>query len=520
MAVVATPRALHRLDRVTVTRTSPVRSLTQRIARRRWFVVVGLLATLLPALALTLLTDDVYRAESTILLQRTSVDQLLDFDAPINANASRRVNNEIGVIEGVVVYNQVLTKLGLSDAPRAHAIAGGDSDVIVVRVEATTPELAARLANAYVNAYIDVRLRQNNESAALAVSQLGELIENLQTQIDDIDAKMADATPEETAALTMQRANLVADQTEYGDRLRQLRIDTSIGLPPAEVLQDAQPPSSPSEPDRVAVVVAALAAGLALGLVAAFVIDEIDDTLRTVADVGRLAGIGPVLAAVPIDPTASQPPLALVRSSDPASTAYRLLRNQLLALDRSRRVVQVTAARTGDGATTTAANLAVAFAEHGDPVVVVDADLHRPGLHRAFGVDGSLGLVDNLADESIDMTALPLDPRLTVIAAGPTPTDPSALLASASFEAVIAELRQRFTYVIVDSPALDTGDAPGTDAAMVSRVADAVVVVAGMGERSARELHRAYTDLANAGAPVAGVVANRVHRWRRRPRAT
>lgn len=518
MAVVATPRALRRLDRIPAARTSPVRALVGRIARRRWFLVVGLLATLLPALALTLLTDDMYRAESSILLQRTSVEELLEFDEPINANAGRRVNNEIGVIEGVVVYNQVLTQLGLADAPRAQASAGDDSDVVVVRVVATTPELAARLTNAYVNAYIDVRLRQNNESAALAVSQLGELIENLQTQIDDIDAQLPDASVDEQAALTMQRANLVADQTEFGDRLRQLRVDTSIGLPPAEVLQDAVLPTSPFEPNRVAVVVAALAAGLALGLIAAFVVDELDDTLRTVADIQRLAGAGPVLAAVPIDPAAARPPLALVRSSDPGSTAYRVLRNQVLALDRTRRVIQVTSVRTGDGATTTAANLAIAFAEHGDPVVVVDADLRAPAVHRAFGVDGSLGLVDNLADESLDMTALPLDDRLTVVAAGPVPTDAAALLASDSFEAVIAELRTRFTYVIVDSSPLDTGDDTGPDAALVARVADAVVVVTGMGDTSARELRRALDELGATGAPLAGVVANRVHRWRRRPR--
>lgn len=147
-----------------------MRTLVGRIARRRWFVVVGLLATLLPALALTLLTDDMYRAESSILLQRTSVEELLEFDEPINANAGGRASdNEIGVIEGVVVYNQVLTQLGLADAPHAQASAGDDSDVVVVGVEATT-ELAARLTNAYVNAYIDVRLRQNNESAALAVA--------------------------------------------------------------------------------------------------------------------------------------------------------------------------------------------------------------------------------------------------------------------------------------------------------------------------------------------------------------
>lgn len=515
MAVVATPRALQRLDSVMRPRTSPLRSLWRRVVRRRSLVFTGVLATLLTALALTLMQDDRYRAESAIVLQRTPIDELLDpvtTDTDAASATARQVNNEIGVIEGVTVRSSVLIRLGLDDAPRAQASGDPDSDVIVVRVEAETAELAARLANAYVNAYIDVRSTDNLQLARTAATQMQEVIDGLDVQIADLDRQIASAEPTEADALVTDRAALADDLAEYTDRLRRLQLEAELGLPPAQVIASAEAPGAPFAPDRLAVLIAALAAGLALGLVVAFVVDALDDTIHHVEDIRRLTGVGPVLAAVPLDPAASSPPLPLVRSSDPAATAYRLLRNQIVAMGPTRRVVVVTGVRAGSGASTTAANLAIAFAEHGDRVVVLDADLRTPSVHRVFGVDGSLGLVDNLGNESIEMTALPLDERMTVIASGPVPPDPAALLATDAFAELIAALRGRYTYVVVDTPPVDAGP----DAGLVARTADALVLVTGLGEDSGRDLQRCVRDLADTGAPLAGVVANRVQRPRKR----
>jgi capsular exopolysaccharide synthesis family protein len=509
MAVVATPRALQRLDTAARPRVSPLRSVWARVVRRKWFVVAGVLATLLPALVLTLLHDDLYRAESTMLLTRSSIDELVELDANAGDTAARRINNEIGIVEGVIVRSQVLTTLGLEDAPRAQAFGDASSDLITVRVEATTAELAAVLANAYVDAYIQVKTAENAQLANTAVARLQEWIADLQTQIEALDDRLAAST--NTTALIAERTKLGEEQAELSDNLQQLRVDVALGIAPAEVVDTATEPGSPFEPDLWNVLIAALAAGLALGLIGAFVVDEFDDTLRSVDDVRRLTGVGPVLAAVPIDPSAATPPIALVRSSDPAATAYRVLRNQLVALDRTRQVFQVTSVGAGSGATTTAANLGIAFAEHGDSVVVVDADLRNPHLHKVFGVSGRLGLVDNLADESIDMTSLPLDERLTVIASGPIPPDPAAVLASNAFDEFVAELRRRFTYVVIDTPPLDTASDTASDAALVARTVDAVIVVTGMGDSSAREVDRTVAEFVQTGAPLAGVVANRIH---------
>lgn len=507
MAVVATPRALRRLGTVAQSRTNPIQALWSRLRRRRWFVLAGVLATMLPALVLTLLQDNVYRAESTMLLTRSSIDDLVEIDAADN-DAARRINNEIGVVEGVIVRSQVLTSLGLASAPRAHAFGDASSDLVTVRVDSNSSKISAVLANAYIDAYIDVKTAQNGQLANTAVVLLQERVAALQVQIDALDDEIATST--NTTPLIAELTKLDDEQRGLIENLQQLRVDIALGLAPANVVEIAVPPDGSFSPDLWNVLIAALAAGLAIGLLAAFAIDEFDDTLRTVADIHRLTSVGPVLAAVPVDPAATTPPLALTRSSDPAATAYRVLRNQLLAMDRSRRVFQVTSVKSGNGSTTTAANLGVSFAEHGESVVVVDADLRNPQIHKVFGVSGSLGLVDNLADESIEMTSLPLDERLTVIASGPVPPDPAALLAAGTFDEFVAHLRERFTYIVIDSSPLDVSG----DAALVARTVDAVIVVTGMGDSSARDVDRAVAELADAGAPIAGVVANRIQRHR------
>lgn len=517
MAVVATPRALQRLDTVVRPRTSPLRSLWRRVVRRRSFVLAGVLATVLTSLILTLMQDDRYRAESAIVLQRTPIDELLDpaltdatgATSPTDV-AVRRINNEIGVIEGITVRSLVLARLGLADVPRAHAAGDPGTDVIVIRVEAESAELAARLANAYASAYIDVRSTDNLQLAGTAASQMQEVIDGLDVQIAELDRRISAAEPTEADALVADRTTLADDLAEYTDRLRRLQIEAELGLPPAELIESAMAPGAPFAPDRLAVLLAALAAGLALGLAAAVLIDVVDDGLHDVDDLRALRSLGPVLAAVPVDPSAGVPPLPLLRSSDPAAAAYRMLRNQLVALDRNCQVVAVTSVSTGGGASTTAANLGVAFAEHGDSVIVVDADLHTPSVHRIFGVDGSLGVVDNLGGEALEMTALPLDRRIAVLAAGSLPPEPAALLAAPSFDALIAELRRRYAFVVVDTPALDTG----SDAAIVGRLVDSMVVVVDLQGDRGRETQRSVTELAHTGAPISGLVANCARRAR------
>ena len=482
----------------------PVRTLWGRLARRRWFVFAALASTVIPAVSLTLINDDLYRAEASMLLRRALVDDLSDSTPDTDATdvGARRVQNEISVLEGDIVASQVRIRLGLASAPRVDGSTAGSADVVVARVDASTPELAALLANTYIDAYIDVRTAQITRTADAATLQMQSWTADLQRQIAAVDAEIETSTL--TVELDAKRTALIAEQTRIADDLGELRVQQALGFEPAEVVSAATRTERRVGPDLIYVIIAALASGLALGVLSAFAFDALDDTLRTVADVRRVAAIGPIVAVVPVDPSARQPPLALQRSNDPAAMAYRALRNQLAASDRAPHVVQLTGVVAGDGASTTAANLAVSYAEHGATVVLVDADLRAPRLHHVFAVDGSFGLVEALAAESIDMAALPLDERITLLAAGTVPADPREMLTGQRFSDLIVELRRRFDHVIIDTPPL----ALASDAALTCDLADAVVMVVRAGYSSRRKLQRAVSEFEDVGARIAGVVVN------------
>jgi len=219
--------------------------------------------------------------------------------------------------------------------------------------------------------------------------------------------------------------------------LERIRLAEALDLAPAEVVRDATSATDIGSPDLVRVILAAMAAGLALGFVSALLIDVIDDVIRTGGDLARAHPGARPFALVPDDPSAVNGSAALRRSHDPASVAYRVLRNQVLATPGRHQVIQVTSLALGDGATTIAANLGVSLAEQGGTVVVVDVDLRAPRLHTVFGVDGSLGLVEVLAGDSLDLALLPLDDRISVLTAGTVPPDPTDLVSGTGLEQLI-----------------------------------------------------------------------------------
>ena len=500
------PQVFSRRSTLVATRPSDaVRSIGRRLGRRRWFLVAGLLSTLLPALLMALLRDAEYRAEATVVLRTTLIDDLT-FDDPDTDEAddivSRRVQNEITYLEGDLVRGQVKQRLGADDIPTANGIATG-GDTIVVRAEASTAELAQLVANSYADGYVTARSAQLDRLAAEATVRLQSWVAENDATIVQIDAQMAaeGSSPQfdaEIARLEGETANLTAV-------LERIRLAEALDLAPAEVVRDATSATDIGSPDLVRVILAALAAGLALGFVSALLIDVIDDVIRTGVDLARAHPGARPFALVPDDPSAVNGSAALHRSHDPASVAYRVLRNQVLATPGRHQVIQVTSLALGDGATTIAANLGVSLAEQGGTVVVVDVDLRAPRLHTVFGVDGSLGLVEVLAGDSLDLALLPLDDRISVLTAGTVPPDPTDLVSGTGLEQLIEELRRRFDHVVIDTPPLDAFD----DAALVAPLGDLMLLVVGAGRTSARQLRRAVERFEVLNVAIDGYVLNR-----------
>jgi len=273
-------------------------------------------------------------------------------------------------------------------------------------------------------------------------------------------------------------------------------------------------------------VVVGLLVGLFLGMVIAFFLEYLDQTIKTSSDVERALRI-PVLGLIPYDPRGSRHVyggprrgLALITSAapdDPTSEAYRVLRTNVTFVSAEQRALQticLTSAGPGEGKSTTAANLAITLAQQGSHTLLVDADLRRPHVHRAFNLVQEPGLTDVLIGASTAREAIRPNviKGLDILPGGALPPNPSELLGSEAMHRLLGELRGQYDTIVFDTPpALAV-----TDATVLGTNADAVILVIRVGETEEPAAQRALEAFRRVQARVAGAVLNGVEKTRDR----
>jgi polysaccharide biosynthesis transport protein len=312
--------------------------------------------------------------------------------------------------------------------------------------------------------------------------------------------------------------------------LKEATISAGMSAANITVIDRAEFPLSPMAPRKNMILLLGLLGGLVIGCVLAFVIESIDDRLRTSEEVENASMLpspgghsaydaGPAWKkgegkgeAVPGSPQAQQQLITLWDPKSNGAEAYRSMRSALLlsSIDNPPRVIVVTSSFPAEGKTTTALNLAIVLAQRGERVLLVDADLRRGSLYRVFGIPNqSFGLSTVLTQpgEHRDLPApLPELPTLHVLPTGPRPPNPAEMLSSNRMEEQMRQWTQQFDRIVIDTaPLLAVSD---TQALAVR--ADAVVLVARAGVTRKRALIRARDLLWRMNAPVAGVVVNDV----------
>ncbi len=292
------------------------------------------------------------------------------------------------------------------------------------------------------------------------------------------------------------------------------------------VVDAAEVPRVPSSPRRRMNFLLSLVAGLGLGIGLAFFFDYMDDSVNTAEDLARHAGL-PCLGVIPAhDEEArrlsvvraksglddSRPEIDLAAQRDArsqVSEAFRELRTALLVSSPGRppRSILITSSQPREGKTSTALNLAITLAQLNRKVLIVDADLRRPRLHKALGLGNPSGLSTCLSGvDDVDALIVPTgSSNLFALTSGPPPPNPAELLDSAEFAALVERL-ERFDHVIFDSPPMLSV----TDAAIMAARMEAVIVVVQAGETPRNSVARATEKLRVVKARVLGAVMNRV----------
>lgn len=292
------------------------------------------------------------------------------------------------------------------------------------------------------------------------------------------------------------------------------RLSSSSGSGPditLSTIQRALPPSSPDSPRPALVVPTAFGVGLLLGMLIVFLRGYFDRRIRSRADLESLLE-EPALAALPTSAIARSNSLVIrAEPRDSLAEGYRVLRTKLRYFTSSSSqgtVFCVTSSAAGEGKSTTVANLAIAIADAGSTVCVIDADLRRPRIAATFSLDGSLGLSDVLIggstlDHSLQYWA---DQKVAVLPSGPVPPNPSELLQHKAMEELLMDLRSRFDYILIDSPPV----LAVADPLVVGAYADHTIVLCAALRTTTDQLLVTMNTLRGVGIHIAGAVLNMV----------
>jgi polysaccharide biosynthesis transport protein len=317
-----------------------------------------------------------------------------------------------------------------------------------------------------------------------------------------LDASVSDASP----ARSRDIANSIA--TLFPVLVSELETPSDGGTASAtvSVAEEAETPTAPTSPKKLRNVALGLTVGLLLGIIGALVRDRFDNTVKDTKLLQELTD-SVLIGTIPYDKKVRESaPIDFKTSTAPIAEAYRGLRMNLkfLSVDNPPRVLVITSAIAGEGKSTTAVNLALALAELGNRVALVDADLRRPRISEYLGLVGGVGVSSVLAndatvDEVVQTTG---HDNLWALAAGPLPPNPSELLGSTAAQNLFRDLGRAFDFVVVDSPPL----LPVTDATALAVQSDGAILVTRHGYTRRDEVGRAASTLETVGATLLGVV--------------
>jgi polysaccharide biosynthesis transport protein len=354
--------------------------------------------------------------------------------------------------------------------------------------------------------------------------------ENMLRDALDKQKQEANKLNESAIAYTLLKRDVDTNRQLYEGLLQKLKeAGVSAGLKSNNfrIVDGARPPTAPIEPNIPRNLLFAAVLGLASGVGLAFLLEGLDNTVRTTEQAQMISGVAS-LGMIPLGSKSARegpnPKRLVIASSKEAvelvtqvrpqsqmAESYRALRTSLLlsSIGAPPKVIVVTSALPQEGKTTTSINTAVVLAQKGVRVLLIDADLRRPSIHKTLGMGPHSGLSNVLTGSTtLEQAISPSTvlPNLFVLPSGTPPPNPAELLASANMRDLLNQLREQYDHVVIDTPP----SLSVTDAVVLSPRADAVVLVIRSAQTTKQALRRSRDVLMQVNAKVVGVLLNAV----------
>jgi receptor protein-tyrosine kinase len=361
-----------------------------------------------------------------------------------------------------------------------------------------------------VISYADLLMGVTLAQRTIDKLQLNMTAEDLQRNVKasaKAETVLIDVTVRDTSATRARDiANALSD--EFVGMVSELETPPGGSAPDARVTveQRASTPQAPVVPDKTRNLAIGALLGVVLGIGIALARHLLDNSVKDQQTLEKITDVG-VVGNIPLTKERrKQAGISFDTDNSPSAEAFRKLRTNLrfLAVDNPPRVILITSSVPNEGKSITALNIAMALAEAEHQVVLIDGDMRRPMLDKLLGLVGTVGFSTVLSGqiplaEAIQKTSVP---NLSVLTSGAIPPNPSELLGSQAAQRVLSDLRNRYSYVIIDSsPVLAV-----TDAAILAAAADGVLIMARYGETKRDQLAYAVRSLGDVGAKLLGAV--------------
>ncbi len=484
---------------------------------RWWWLLV--LATLVAAGSSFLVVrrqPPIYQAHATLMIGRMIQDPNPNSGEFYLVQQLASTYADIGNREPL--KNKTMEALGLSFLPATWVSALPNSSLIAIAVTDTDARRAQAVANELANQLVLSSPTGANSENQTRQQFINEQLDQLQSQIKDTNAEIeklqqqlgdlhsARQIADMQTQIAAQQQKLTTLQSNYASLLATTQ---SGAINTLSVIEPAGLPTSPIGPKKSMTILIAAAIGFVFAAGAAFLIEFLDRTLKTAAQINRLVQL-PVIGYIGNVGRSgwkhvTENPRSLV------SEAFRALRTNLefLGVDKPMKTILVTSPDAGDGKTLVAANLALILSQTEKKVVLLDCDLRKPDIHRALGINSRPGLSEVFREHSPVADAIrnmkENDQNLAVIPAGSVPPNPAELLGSKRMKQILETLSEIYDMIIVDCAPLRT-----TDALVLSAQVDGIVLVTRYARTTENAIRLVVEQLKRANTRILGVILNKI----------
>ncbi len=487
---------------------------------RRWWWLL-LTATLVAAVSsyiATLQQAPVYQARTTLMTGQAIYDPNPTTNEFVLSQ--ELAGNYADIANREPIRVATMRALGLSRLPEYTASAVPNGQFIEILVKDTDPEQAQAVANELANQLVNLgpssvqgEDQNHSEFVQQQLNTLEVQIVDTQNTIEEVQQELATLVSASQIADTQNRLNalqnkLTSMQNLYADLLATTQ---SGALNTLTIIELATVPRRPIGPDKALIVLMAAAIGFGLAASAAYILEYLDNALKTKDEITEVleAPIIGVIADVGDDHEDDKEVFVTKHPRSPTAEAFRSLRTNLefSAVDEPVKTILVSSPETGVGKTMVAANLAEIMAHGDNKVVLIDADLHKPRIHKYLGLSNKDGLTDIFRDrlDVYDVGRIFEDRNLAVITTGSLPPNPAELLGSRKMSELLSKLKDIADFVIIDGPPFVV-----TDASVLAAKVDGVLLVIRPNFTQKASARAMVEQIKRVGAKTLGVVLNRV----------